>query len=83
MQLASWKELQSPSLPDIPATEERRVGVQGGGTGPPAAGGRGVTPLPVLWSSLAAEVVLTVFLFAESLPRLKKGNEPFPNSNAF
>ena len=39
--------------------------------------------LPVLGHPLAAEVVLAVFHFAEPLLRLKKGNEPLPNSSPF
>lgn len=64
--------------PSTPVTWEQ----QGGGEGPPPAPGSG-SHLPVLWSSLVAEVVVNVFHFAESLLRLKKGNEPLPNSNPF
>ena len=45
--------------------------------------GMGSHLLPVLGCSLAAEVVLTGSHFAESLLRLKKGNEPLPNSSPF
>lgn len=55
---------------------------QHGGAGPSPAKGRVTLPTCSL-GSLTAEVVLTVFNFAESLLRLEKGNEPLPNSNAF
>lgn len=65
--------------PSTPVTWEQ----QGGGAGPPPAPGPGSHLLPVLWSTLVAEVVVTVFHFAESLLRLKKGNEPLRNTNPF
>lgn len=56
------------------------AGTRGGqGAGPPPAV-RGSHLLPAPWSSLAAEVRLSVSHFAESLLRLKEGNEPLPLS---
>lgn len=52
---------------------------QHGGAGPPPARGRVTLPTCSL-GSLAAEVALTTFHFAESSLRFKKGNEPLPNS---
>lgn len=49
-----------------------------GARSPPAV--RGSHLLPTFWSSLAAEVRLSVSHFAESLLRLKEGNAPLPLS---